>query len=160
MLLRELCPGIRSAELHDSSHDRSHDVTHPFDADSWMWDEAVAALELAERRQRRFFALLGTQAVQPVWEPPADVFETDDEVWIVVAMPGVPAEQVTLRVEDTALAVRTERAPTPSLESARIRRLEIPYGVFERRIELPPGRYTLRERRMVDGCLELHLTKE
>ncbi len=131
-----------------------------FDADSWMWGEALTALDLAERRHRRFFALVGAHAYESVWEPPADVFETDTDVRIVIALPGVPAARVVLRVEAAELVVQTERPPPAGIESMRIRRLEIPYGAFERRIALPAGRYTLREQRMVDGCLELHLTRE
>jgi HSP20 family protein len=135
-------------------------MTRLSDTHSWMWDEAVTALELAERRQRRFFGLLGVHTCEPVWEPPADVFETDSDIWIVIALPGVPADSVVLRVEVGELVVQTERLSRAGMESMRIRRLEIPYGAFERRIELPAGRYALREQRMVDGCLELHLTKE
>jgi HSP20 family protein len=135
-------------------------MTRLFDAHSWMWEEALTALELAERRQRRFFSLVGAQTSAPLWEPPADVFERDGDIWIVVALPGVSADQIVLRVEAAELVVQTERAPRAGIESMRIRRLEIPYGTFERRIELPTGRYTLHEQRMVNGCLELHLTRE
>ncbi len=125
-----------------------------------MWDEALAALERAERRQRRFFALLGGRTPQAVWEPPADVFETADGIWIVIALPGVHAGQIDLRIEPTELIVQTERVPRGVPECVLVRRLEIPYGRFERRIELPPGSYTLRTQRFADGCLELHLTRE
>jgi HSP20 family protein len=136
-------------------------MTRLFDADSWMWSEAVIALERAEQRHRHFFALLGaTRKSEPAWEPPVDMFETDSDIWIVVALPGVSTDQVMLRVEAAELVVQTERPARTCTESMRIRRLEIPYGVFERRIELPPGRYALRERQMVNGCLELHLTRE
>ncbi len=135
-------------------------MTGPFETHSWMWNEAVALLESAERRHKRFFALLGQRAPQPVWEPPADVFETDDGIRIFIALPGVSAEQVSLRVEEAGLVVRTERMPSLALECRRILRLEIPYGTFERRIELPPGRYTLREQHLTNGCLALSLTKE
>ncbi|HEU4626691.1 MAG TPA: Hsp20/alpha crystallin family protein [Steroidobacteraceae bacterium] len=134
-------------------------MTRVFDAD-WMWREAVLALERAEQHHRRFFALVGTPKYESAWEPPVDIFETDTDIWIVVALPGVPAENVTLRVEAAELVVQTERPLRAGLDAVRIRRLEIPYGVFERRIPLPPGRYALRERQMVDGCLELHLTRE
>ncbi len=40
-----------------------------------------------------------------------------------------------------------------------IRRLEIPYGHFERRIELPAGRFDIARRELVDGCLVLGLRK-
>jgi HSP20 family protein len=139
-------------------------VARLFNTDScaWMWDEALAALERAERRHRHFFALVGTRVAQaqPVWEPPVDVFETDHEVWVVIALPGTRASDVALTVQGTELVVRTERAPAVGLPPARIRRLEIPYGVFERRIQLPPGRYVLHDQRMEDGCLQLHLTRE
>ena len=135
-------------------------MTRLFDANAWMWDEAVTALELAERRQRRFFALLGVQTRAPVWEPPADVLERDGDIWITVALPGVSADRIVLSVETAALVVRTTRAPPTGIDTMRIHRLEIPYGSFERRIELPAGQYALREQRMVDGCLELLLTRE
>ena len=70
------------------------------------------------------------------------------------------AEQVTVSVSPTEILVQTQRVPPPALEFVRVRRMEIPYGAFERRIQLPPGRYTLREHGMVDGCLELRLVKE
>ena len=135
-------------------------MTRLSDTDSWMWDEALATVERAERRHRRFFALLCGRPQQPAWEPPVDVFETDDGFRIFVALPGIRLEQVTLLVESTGLVLQTERVPPSAIESLRIRRLEIPYGTFERRVELPPGRYTLREQHMADGCLELHLTRE
>jgi hypothetical protein len=40
-------------------------MTRSFDTDSWLWDEALATMELAERRHRRFFALLTARAQQP-----------------------------------------------------------------------------------------------
>jgi HSP20 family protein len=135
-------------------------VTSPFDTDSWMWGEAVAALERAEHRHRQFFALLGSHAQQPAWQPPVDVFETLDGCRIFIALPGIRAEQVSLLLDEAGLLVQTERAPPSALQCLRVRRMEIPYGTFERRIELPPGRYTLRERHMADGCLELYLTRE
>jgi HSP20 family molecular chaperone IbpA len=135
-------------------------MTRLFDADSWMWSEAVIALERAEQRHRQFFGLRGASTYTPTWEPPVDIFETDDDVWIVVALPGVSADSVVLHVDAAELVIQTMRPKRTGIEAMRIRRLEIPYGAFERRIELPSGRYTLRDKRMVDGCLELHLTRE
>jgi hypothetical protein len=39
-------------------------------------------------------------------------------------------------------------------------RMEIPYGRMRRRVDLPPGRYALIERRLDHGCLYLSLTRE
>jgi HSP20 family protein len=135
-------------------------MTRLFDADSWMWGEALAALERAEQQHRRFFALRGAQTRVSTWEPPADVFESDSEIYIVVALPGVPAEAIHLTVEGAELVVQTERPPCDAIGTMRVRRLEIPYGPFERRIVLSPGNYTLREQRLLNGCLELHLVRE
>jgi HSP20 family molecular chaperone IbpA len=124
-----------------------------------MWDEALSQLERAECRQRRFFMLLRARVPAPVWEPPADVFESEDGLHIWVALPGARAEDVAVHFEAGELVVRTER-PLPALDRVRIRRLEIPYGPFERRIELPAGRYSVRRTAIADGCLELHLARE
>jgi HSP20 family protein len=134
-------------------------IMNLFKKSSWMWDEALAALDRAERHQRRFFALTEAGTRLPAWEPPVDIFETEDGLRIHVALPGVHADQVALYLQATGLVLQTERAPPPALQCVRIHRMEIPYGRFERHITLPPGRYTLQEQRMVDGCLELHLTR-
>jgi HSP20 family protein len=45
------------------------------------------------------------------------------------------------------------------LQHARILRMEIPYGNFERRIELPPVPFEISARHLADGCLMLRLRK-
>ena len=37
--------------------------------------------------------------------------------------------------------------------------MELPHGRFERRVTLPPGRYELVRRELVDGCLTVILRK-
>ena len=131
-----------------------------FNRIAWMWEEALQALERAERQQRRFYGLAGRRAQLPVWEPPADVFESDTEVLVLVALPGVDPEAVSVQVTAAGLLVSAERILPHVLESMHVRRLEIPYGRFERRIELAGGRYAVAERRMREGCLSVRLVKE
>ena len=126
------------------------------DPEAWMWAEACAMLERAERMRREYYRP-GARAV--AWEPPLDLLETDTEIWIVAALPGVAAEAVEIVIENGVLAVRGERRLPEVLRRARIHRLEIPHGRFERRIALPAGRFELRERALRDGCLVLGLTK-
>ncbi|MBL8541891.1 MAG: Hsp20/alpha crystallin family protein, partial [Betaproteobacteria bacterium] len=64
------------------------------DSSAWMWAEACELVERADRLHRQFFQLGETRAHRPVWEPPADVVETARGVRVVVALPGVPADQV------------------------------------------------------------------
>lgn len=128
---------------------------------AWMWDEALHALERAERRHRHFYGLsVRARSAEPLWEPPVDVFESDSEVLVCIALPGVVPETVVVQLAPAGLLVSAERPLPPELAAMRVRRLEIPYGRFERQIELASGRYALLERHIADGCLTLKLTKE
>src|SRR5215470_5577154 len=104
----------------------------------WMWSEACRHLAQAETLHRRFYGLSGDTA-EFSWEPPADVFETEREVLIEVALPGVAASEVEVIVQAGTLVVRGERR-LPSIPGpAVIRRMELPHGRFERRIRLAGG---------------------
>jgi len=127
---------------------------------SWMWAEACALLDEAERKHRRFFELLAVPTTHPVWEPPADIFVDGSELQVVVALPGARSEEVAVQITPTGLQIETT-VPPPSLRAHMdVVRLEIPYGRMRRRIDLPPGRYVLVERHLDRGCLFLRLTRE
>ena len=128
------------------------------DFTAWMWSEACRHLERAEQLHRRFYGVSET-AGQFNWVPPADVFETDGEVLIEVALPGVAAGDVEVRVEAGVLVVRGERVLPRIPGPAVIRRMELPHGRFERQIRLAPGRYEFARRALTDGCLQLVLRK-
>jgi HSP20 family protein len=126
---------------------------------AWMWAEACELLDRAERLHRQFFVPQEAQGRQPTWQPQVDLLESEEELWIYVALPGIGKEQLELVVEQGTLIVSGER-PMPNRERGTvIHRLEIPYGRFERRIELPPGRYDAVRRELIDGCLTLALRK-
>jgi HSP20 family molecular chaperone IbpA len=125
-----------------------------------MWAEACALLEEAERKHRQFFDLIAAPAAAPVWEPPADIFADGSEINVVVALPGARADEVTVLITPSGLQIDTT-VPPPAVGAAMsLVRLEIPYGRMRRRIDLPPGRYALRERRLDHGCLYLRLMRE
>lgn len=124
-----------------------------------MWDEALDMLARAGWLQRQFFLLGPHRDRRPTWEPPADMFETERELAVFVALPGVPAEQFDVRVDGSTVIVRGRRARPAICKRALIHRLEIPYGRLERRIELPPCRLRLTERSLKDGCLILVFQK-
>jgi HSP20 family molecular chaperone IbpA len=125
----------------------------------WMWGEALDMLERADRLHRQFFQLSTAREASPSWEPPVDIFETTDRFVIVIALPGVAPDALAIDVEPGALLVRGQRRMPAVAPNCRIHRLELPYGRFERRIELPPGPLQLVERHLVDGCLTLALIK-
>ena len=132
----------------------------------WLWAEALELLDRAERANRAMFRPGGPGrpggARRPAagWEPPVDLLETEGELWIQVALPGVPLHLLEVSVEGEALVVAGERPlPLPPGGAGVIRRLETPHGRFERRIGLPPGDYELRRRDLVLGCLTITLRK-
>ena len=123
-----------------------------------MLSEAVEVLMRAERMHREVFQLRPTTA-RPAWEPPVDVIETDEEVLIFIALPGVAAERVDAVIEDGTLVVSGRRVLPPQLRTAIIHRLELPQRRFERRIPLPAGLYDRISRAVDDGCLLISLRK-
>ena len=127
-------------------------------ARDWMWSEACEMLARAERLHREFFRL-ATAARQPAWEPPVDILETEREVLVLVAMPGVNIEQVEAAFDDGELVVRATRVLPPELRTAIIHRLELPQGRLERRVRLPAGRYDGVRRSTADGCILITLQK-
>ena len=129
------------------------------DPSDWMWAQACDLLAEADRMHRRFFRLASSSPARTRWEPPADVFEDEREIAIVVALPGVAAEAVEIATEPGALVVRAER-PLPFDGPRRaVRQLEIPYGFFERRIPLPAVPLEIVTRELTHGCLVLRLRK-
>jgi HSP20 family molecular chaperone IbpA len=124
-----------------------------------MWAHAVDLIEQAEHMHRQFFRLASPGRSQAVWEPPVDVLEDEREFVVVVALPGVVAENVQISSEGAELVVRAER-PVPFTGARQVvRQLEIPYGRFERRIALPGGSLEFVSRELTHGCLILRLLK-
>jgi HSP20 family molecular chaperone IbpA len=123
-----------------------------------MWSEAVEMLARAERLHRQSFEPVRRGAA-PVWEPPADVIETDAEVVVIMALPGVDPEDIAALIEDGELIVAGQRALPAQLRDGRIHRLELPQGRFERRLRLPSGIYGDIQRGYVHGCFVVSLAK-
>jgi HSP20 family protein len=125
----------------------------------WMWAEACELLEEAERLHRQFFVPARGPAKGPSWEPPVDVLETEQELAIVAALPGVEPDHVKVVIDDGTLIVTGVRPMPGQSRATMIRRLEIPYGQFERRIELPAGHFEIGRSELSNGCLMLTLRK-
>ena len=104
---------------------------------------------------RQFFSLDETGAR---WEPPIDVLETDEELLILVALPGVDLDEVEVVIDNGVLIISGQRTLPAELRNARIHRLELPQGRFERRIGLPPGRYAISHY-AENGCIVFRLAK-
>jgi len=128
----------------------------PRDLSTWMWGDALSLLEQAERLHRQFVRAHVSEA--QCWEPPIDVMESEGAVIVQVALPGVPAAAVVVAFDPCGITVSGIRA-FPAGRAARIHRIEIPYGRFQRRIALPMHALEPASQELVDGCLLLTFSK-
>ena len=119
-----------------------------------MWSAALAVLARGERLHPEL-----SWPTQSGWEPATDIFETEAGLLVIVALPGVKPAEVETIVSPGELLVRGTRRWPALQRSARVHRIELPHGRFERRLPLPEGTFQLLGQDHVDGCLLLTLRR-
>jgi HSP20 family molecular chaperone IbpA len=125
-----------------------------------MWSEALDMLARADRLHRQMFEPRRlSDRRSPCWEPPADVLETECEVIVITALPGVDPAGITATIEDGALEIFGERMLPAELRTSTIHRMELPQGCFKRRLQIPPGSYDDIRCAAVNGCVVVTLRK-
>lgn len=128
------------------------------DPESWMWERARALLDQADRFHMQVFQRGGRRR-RPAWVPPADIFETAREIWLVVALPGVAEAEVEIASDGARVAISGERRVASTFRTASVRRMEIPLGRFERVLELPAPCASIARERLSAGLLFVALKK-
>jgi HSP20 family protein len=130
----------------------------------WMWTEACAMIERAEQMHRQFFQPGVTAVPRASWEPPVDIFESERDLLVVVALPGVESQDIEISSgPDMLLVAGVRRLPAAARGkhgALAIQRLEIPHGRFERRIRLPAAHWELQRSTLAEGCLLISLTRQ
>jgi HSP20 family molecular chaperone IbpA len=129
------------------------------DPRAWMWTEALAMIDRAEQLHRRFFEPVLSSSESASWEPPIDIFETDQELWLIAALPGVEPGDLDVSIDADLLRIAGQRRLPAAARTAAIRRLEIPYGLFERQVRLPSTQFAFGRSELVNGCLVVSLSK-
>ncbi len=128
------------------------------DPHAWMLTEAIELLQGAGRLQRQFFQL-GRTGDFPRWEPPVDMFGDDRALCLLIALPGVVPERLDVTLVQQVVVVRGERSLGESFGANTIFQLEIPYGRFERRVQLPHADFRMVDMLLQNGCLRLTLER-
>ena len=72
-----------------------------------------------------------------LWRPPTDVWESDDNVVVLIELAGVKQSDIGLAIKENILTVKGDRKPADNREGCCFRNLEISTGRFERNIYLP-----------------------
>jgi len=132
-----------------------------------IWQRADALLRQAERIQRNFVQVaISTQyrashGRNTSWEPPINVVETDDALWVIAAIPGVKRDRVIVRLQDNYLTISGERPLPACCTEGELKIWEIPLGRFERQLGPFSDVYSLVTERTKfdDGLLIVELRK-
>jgi HSP20 family molecular chaperone IbpA len=137
------------------------------DWDIVMWQRASDLLQQVERIHRNFLQIAAgvqyrsSHGRSPAWEPPVNVVETDESLWVIAGLPGVGADRVTVRLEGRELLIAGERPLPKCCNDGELKIWEIPLGRFERRLTLIEGREALSvgEVSLQNGLLIIELRK-
>ena len=138
------------------------------DWDIIIWQGANNLLQQAERIHRNFLQVAAgaryraSQGRTPSWEPPVNVVETDESLWVISALPGVAADRMDVRLEGRELVIAGERPLPRCCDDGELKIWEIPLGRFERRLSLAGGEKPLAvgEISLQDGLLIIELRKQ
>jgi HSP20 family protein len=104
-----------------------------------------------------FFRTAGNDGGVTGFTPPLDVRETVDEYFVLVDLPGVKSEDVSIELNDQVLTISGSRVPVETGDSQLVER---PYGSFVRTLTLPHGvEGDQIKADYHDGVLELHIPK-
>ncbi|HEX9786501.1 MAG TPA: Hsp20/alpha crystallin family protein [Candidatus Binatia bacterium] len=130
-----------------------------------IWQRANALLRQAERIQRNFVQVAMTSQYRAShgrsssWEPPINVVDTDNALWVIAAIPGVQRDRVKVLVHDNHLTISGERPLPACCTEGELKIWEIPLGRFER--QLGPFGYSLVVEQILleDGLLIVELRK-
>ena len=102
----------------------------------------------------------GAIGVTAIWEPPVDIYETDDALVLQVELPGVSKDAVSVELYEHTLTLSGERTREPAVTGGQYQREERRYGAFQRAFRMP----TIVDQAKIqatykDGVLALRLPK-
>ena len=102
----------------------------------------------------------GSTGVTGIWEPPVNIYETDDALVLQVELPGVSKDAVNVELHEHTLRLSGERTREPCLTGGKYQREEGRYGAFQRAFRMP----TIVDQAKIqatykDGVLALRLPK-
>jgi HSP20 family protein len=137
------------------------------DWDFIIWQRANDLLQQAERIRRNFLQVAEGARYRtfygrtPSWQPPVNVVETDESIWVISAVPGVAVDRVDVRLEGRELVIAGERPLPRCCTDGELKIWEIPLGRFERRLRLVGGEKPLSvgEISFQDGLFIIEIRK-
>lgn len=106
------------------------------------WSPFVNTMAVRDEMNHLFHAAFGQEGgngtgVTDTWEPPVDIYETDDALVLEVELPGVSKDEVSLELHEHTLTLSGERKREPSAQGGQYHREEGRYGAFQRAFRMP-----------------------
>ena len=137
------------------------------DWDFLILHRATDLLQQAERIHRNYLQIAAgarfrvSYSRKPSWEPPINVVETDESLWVILAIPGVAVDRVDVRLEGRELVITGDRPLPGCCRDGELKIWEIPLGHFERRVSLAAGEHqpSVGDVSLQNGLLIIELRK-
>jgi HSP20 family protein len=130
------------------------------------WDPLREMMSLREAMNRLFEDSFGRSPEGARWEAggafpvPIDMYETEDQVILSAALPGIKPEDVDIRITGNTLTIRGEAKSEEESQQGNVYVQERRYGAFRRSITLPPNIDSEQvEATFEDGVLKLTMPK-
>jgi len=127
--------------------------------------DRLSSIQGMQRQMERLLEYLGSSKPPMVhfarmWEPAVDVYETEENIVVLVELAGVKQDRLEVVVEGSAVIVKGERKEIAPGGSKKYYQIEIHRGRFERAVPLPAAVDPERTRASYDdGLLEIVLPK-
>lgn len=107
-----------------------------------------------------FYTLVHLQGNQD-WQPPVNMFESDEEFWIEVELAGMEKEQIKVVFEDGVLSISGTRKRCTRTGNYLCFQLEMEYGNFYRFIRFDsPVESSQIEAHYDKGILDIRVPKK
>jgi HSP20 family protein len=81
--------------------------------------------------------LAGEDIKEGIWQPPVDIYETEDNIIIKAELPDVDQKDIEVHIEDNTLLLKGERKHVSEVKKENYHRIERYFGSFQRSFSLP-----------------------
>jgi HSP20 family protein len=140
------------------------DRWRPYGTAVERWEPFRNVNDIQGEMNRLFDGLFGRPATvlagERMWAPLADMYETKDDLFVTLELPGIREKDVNVSITGDMLTVKGDRRFERDVTDEGYYRLERVYGKFERSMPLPiPVQVDKVKATYRDGVLEIRLPK-
>jgi HSP20 family protein len=130
------------------------------------WDPFRDVAELQNRINRMFDESFGRSRDMSdevnlcAWRPAVDIYESTNGIVLLVELPGISKENVSVEVKDNVLTLKGERPVDPNIQEENYYRRERSYGTFQRSFTLQQNiQPNLIKATFKDGVLSIDIPR-